>query len=107
MRTKCLFLPPFASPQIPQHYYSSFKGKNPVVIFDDANLEKCLETTLRFLFISIHSLLVFLMLFFPLRSSFTNQGEICLCGSRIFVQSGSLLSFDLPLHFSSSYFSFF
>eukprot|EP00009_Paramoeba_aestuarina_P007489 CAMPEP_0201518202 /NCGR_PEP_ID=MMETSP0161_2-20130828/9108_1 /ASSEMBLY_ACC=CAM_ASM_000251 /TAXON_ID=180227 /ORGANISM="Neoparamoeba aestuarina, Strain SoJaBio B1-5/56/2" /LENGTH=490 /DNA_ID=CAMNT_0047915909 /DNA_START=3 /DNA_END=1475 /DNA_ORIENTATION=+ len=43
-------------------------GKNPVVIFNDANLEKCLETTLR--------------------SSFTNQGEICLCGSRIFVQSG-------------------
>ena len=41
-------------------------GKNPVLIFDDCNLEKAVETTVK--------------------SSFTNQGEICLCGSRIFVQ---------------------
>ena len=43
-------------------------GKNPNIIFDDADLKKCLPTTLR--------------------SSFQNQGEICLCGSRIFVQEG-------------------
>ena len=41
-------------------------GKNPNIIFADADQEKCLETTLR--------------------SSFLNQGEICLCGSRIFVE---------------------
>ena len=41
-------------------------GKNANIIFKDADLEKALETTLK--------------------SSFLNQGEICLCGSRIFVQ---------------------
>uniref|UniRef100_A0A8W8NTL7 Aldehyde dehydrogenase domain-containing protein n=1 Tax=Magallana gigas TaxID=29159 RepID=A0A8W8NTL7_MAGGI len=41
-------------------------GKNPAVIFDDADFEKCLSTTIR--------------------SSFVNQGEICLCTSRIYVQ---------------------
>jgi aminomuconate-semialdehyde/2-hydroxymuconate-6-semialdehyde dehydrogenase len=40
-------------------------GKNPTIIFDDANYEEALETSLR--------------------ASFTNQGQICLCGSRIFV----------------------
>lgn len=43
-------------------------GKNPNIIFDDANLEECVATSIR--------------------SSFANQGEICLCGSRIFVQEG-------------------
>ncbi len=43
-------------------------GKNPVLIFDDADFDAMLATTLR--------------------SSFSNQGEICLCGSRIFVQDG-------------------
>src|SRR5690554_3468958 len=43
-------------------------GKNPNIIFDDCNYDKMLETTVR--------------------SSFSNQGQICLCGSRIFVQSG-------------------
>ncbi|KAM9383296.1 2-aminomuconic semialdehyde dehydrogenase isoform 2-T2 [Phaethornis superciliosus] len=43
-------------------------GKNPAIIFDDANLTHCIPTTLR--------------------SSFANQGEICLCTSRIFVQRG-------------------
>jgi len=43
-------------------------GKNPVLIFDDADFDAMLATTLR--------------------SSFSNQGEICLCGSRIFVQEG-------------------
>ncbi|MBX7043980.1 MAG: aldehyde dehydrogenase [Ignavibacteria bacterium] len=41
-------------------------GKNPTVIFADCNYEQMLETTVR--------------------SSFTNQGEICLCGSRILVE---------------------
>ena len=41
-------------------------GKNPVLVFDDCDFEQMLATTLR--------------------SSFSNQGEICLCGSRIFVQ---------------------
>lgn len=43
-------------------------GKNPVLIFDDCDFDAMLGTTLR--------------------SSFSNQGEICLCGSRIFVQEG-------------------
>jgi len=41
-------------------------GKNPNVIFADCNYEKMLDTTIR--------------------SSFANQGQICLCGSRIFVE---------------------
>src|SRR5439155_25648035 len=41
-------------------------GKNPNVIFADADLDEVLKATLR--------------------SSFENQGEICLCGSRIFVE---------------------
>lgn len=41
-------------------------GKNPNIIFADCNYEKALETSIQ--------------------SSFSNQGQICLCGSRIFVQ---------------------
>ena len=41
-------------------------GKNPNLIFADCNYEKMLEVTVR--------------------SSFSNQGQICLCGSRIFVE---------------------
>ncbi|HEX8152239.1 MAG TPA: aldehyde dehydrogenase, partial [Thermoanaerobaculia bacterium] len=41
-------------------------GKNPNVIFADADLEQAIATSIR--------------------SSFWNQGEICLCGSRIFVE---------------------
>lgn len=41
-------------------------GKNPVIIFADCDYEEMLETTVR--------------------SSFSNQGQICLCGSRILVQ---------------------
>lgn len=41
-------------------------GKNANVIFADADLEKAVDTTVR--------------------SSFLNQGQICLCGSRIFVE---------------------
>jgi len=43
-------------------------GKNPNIIFDDCDFEKMLSTTIR--------------------SSFSNQGQICLCGSRILVQKG-------------------
>ncbi|EPZ42915.1 aldehyde dehydrogenase [Alicyclobacillus acidoterrestris] len=41
-------------------------GKNPNIIFADCDLEDALETTIR--------------------SSFVNQGEVCLCGSRIYVE---------------------
>ena len=41
-------------------------GKNPNVIFADADLDDAVATSIR--------------------SSFWNQGEICLCGSRIFVE---------------------
>ena len=41
-------------------------GKNPNIIFADCDFDSMLETTIR--------------------SSFSNQGEICLCGSRIFVE---------------------
>jgi acyl-CoA reductase-like NAD-dependent aldehyde dehydrogenase len=40
-------------------------GKNPTIIFGDADIEKAVATNVR--------------------SAFANQGEICLCGSRIFV----------------------
>lgn len=42
-------------------------GKNPNVIFADADWKKMLHTTIR--------------------SSFSNQGQICLCGSRILIES--------------------
>jgi aminomuconate-semialdehyde/2-hydroxymuconate-6-semialdehyde dehydrogenase len=41
-------------------------GKNPNLIFADCDYEKMLETTVR--------------------SSFNNQGQICLCGSRIYIE---------------------
>src|SRR5688572_1332398 len=41
-------------------------GKNPNIIFTDCDFEQALNTSLQ--------------------SSFANQGEICLCGSRIFVE---------------------
>lgn len=41
-------------------------GKNPNVIFADSDLDEVIETTLK--------------------SSFINQGEVCLCGSRIYVE---------------------
>ena len=43
-------------------------GKNPNIIFDDCDFEQAIKT-------SMHS-------------SFANQGQICLCGSRIYVQRG-------------------
>jgi aminomuconate-semialdehyde/2-hydroxymuconate-6-semialdehyde dehydrogenase len=41
-------------------------GKNPNIVFADCDFEQAIKTSLL--------------------SSFTNQGEICLCGSRIFVE---------------------
>ncbi len=41
-------------------------GKNPTLVFADCNWEQMMETTLR--------------------SSFSNQGQICLCGSRILIE---------------------
>lgn len=41
-------------------------GKNPTIIFADCDYKKMLSTTVR--------------------SSFANQGQICLCGSRIYVE---------------------
>ncbi|KAM3602380.1 uncharacterized protein V6R79_003023 [Siganus canaliculatus] len=41
-------------------------GKNPAIVFADADLDQCVETTIR--------------------SSFYNQGEVCLCTSRIYVE---------------------
>lgn len=41
-------------------------GKNPNIIFEDCDFDQALKTTMQ--------------------SSFANQGQICLCGSRIFVQ---------------------
>lgn len=48
-------------------------GKNPNIIFADCNYEEMLATTIR--------------------SSFSNQGEICLCGSRIFVERSLIEKF--------------
>jgi len=42
-------------------------GKNPNIIFADCDYDDMLETTVR--------------------SSFANQGQICLCGSRIFIET--------------------
>ncbi len=43
-------------------------GKNPNIIFDDCDFDTMLHTSVR--------------------SSFANQGQICLCGSRIYIQRG-------------------
>ena len=48
-------------------------GKNPNIIFADCDFEKMMETTLR--------------------SSFSNQGQICLCGSRILIEKPLFNSF--------------
>lgn len=43
-------------------------GKNPNIIFDDCDFERAVKVSVR--------------------AAFANQGQICLCGSRIFVQRG-------------------
>ncbi|NNF00065.1 MAG: aldehyde dehydrogenase [Pyrinomonadaceae bacterium] len=50
-------------------------GKNPNMIFADCDYEEMLETTVR--------------------SSFANQGQICLCGSRIFVEKAIYEKFKM------------
>lgn len=50
-------------------------GKNPNIIFADCDYEDMLETTVR--------------------SSFANQGQICLCGSRIFVEASIYEKFKI------------
>ncbi len=50
-------------------------GKNPNIIFDDCDFDKALKTTMH--------------------SSFANQGQICLCGSRIFVKRGIYEKFKI------------
>jgi aminomuconate-semialdehyde/2-hydroxymuconate-6-semialdehyde dehydrogenase len=52
-------------------------GKNANVIFADCDFETAVETTVR--------------------SSFLNQGQICLCGSRIFVERGLYEKFKAAL----------
>ena len=48
-------------------------GKNPNIIFADCDYKDMLKTTVR--------------------SSFSNQGQICLCGSRIFVEASMYSTF--------------
>jgi aminomuconate-semialdehyde/2-hydroxymuconate-6-semialdehyde dehydrogenase len=48
-------------------------GKNPNIIFADCDFERALRTTIN--------------------SSFSNQGEICLCGSRIFIERSLYIKF--------------
>lgn len=52
-------------------------GKNANIIFADCDFEKAIETTVR--------------------SSFLNQGQICLCGSRIFVEKSIYAKFKEAL----------
>jgi aminomuconate-semialdehyde/2-hydroxymuconate-6-semialdehyde dehydrogenase len=52
-------------------------GKNPNIIFEDCDFEEAISTTVR--------------------SSFTNQGQICLCGSRIFIQRSIYEKFKTEL----------
>ena len=52
-------------------------GKNPNIIFADCDFEKAIETTLS--------------------STFANQGQICLCGSRIFIEQSIYEKFKAAL----------
>src|SRR6202035_3371473 len=48
-------------------------GKNPNIIFADADLDAAIAGSVR--------------------SSFANQGQVCLCGSRVFVESSAYKDF--------------
>lgn len=48
-------------------YSLELGGKNPVLVFQDADIDAAVKTTVR--------------------SSFANSGQICLCGSRVYVHS--------------------
>ena len=52
-------------------------GKNPTLVFDDCDLEAAVEGTLR--------------------SGYQNQGQVCLCGSRVLVQQGISERFQAAL----------
>ena len=52
-------------------------GKNPNIIFSDADFNKAVSTAAR--------------------AAFTNQGQICLCGSRLFVQEDIYEKFKIAL----------
>lgn len=52
-------------------------GKNPTLVFSDADFEKAIQGTIR--------------------SAFSNQGQICLCGSRIFVEDSIYERFKATL----------
>jgi len=52
-------------------------GKNPNIIFADADFDKAVSAAAR--------------------AAFTNQGQICLCGSRLFVQEGIYEKFKIAL----------
>ena len=52
-------------------------GKNANIIFNDCDFDEALSTTVR--------------------TSFANQGQICLCGSRLYVQSGIYEKFKAAL----------
>jgi len=52
-------------------------GKNPTIIFNDCNFKEAIKTTLL--------------------STFSNQGQICLCGSRIFVEKDIYKKFKTEL----------
>jgi aminomuconate-semialdehyde/2-hydroxymuconate-6-semialdehyde dehydrogenase len=52
-------------------------GKNANIIFNDCDFDEALSTTVR--------------------TSFSNQGQICLCGSRLYVQSGIYEKFKAAL----------
>ena len=52
-------------------------GKNPAIVFADADFDEALKTTLR--------------------SSFANQGQICLCGSESWSNARSTTSSETPL----------
>ncbi|MBK6989714.1 MAG: aldehyde dehydrogenase [Bacteroidetes bacterium] len=52
-------------------------GKNPAIIFADCDFEHAVKTTIK--------------------SSFSNQGEICLCGSRVFIERPLYEKFKLAL----------
>ena len=68
--------------QIYQNSFDSFKklslemgGKNPAIVFEDCDYESMLKTVVR--------------------SSFTNQGQICLCSSRILVEDSIFEKFKI------------
>jgi len=52
---------------IGKHLSLELGGKNPTLVFDDVNLDTAIATAAQ--------------------AAFENQGEICLCGSRIYVQT--------------------